>query len=1276
MMFDDDDDGVEPEFKAVNEYYFEVTKDEHVCFSILPFQFDENEKVGDCDSEKKVYLRGVMDKSLYPVHKQVVAWRVGLDCEQPNISVLSSEGNWIQLLNPWKCYQDKIARSILITIQMLHFVRKLHRYKRNLWDHLWDHLNEVFNKLGTKPVIDDLRKHHPLIKLFQERDPAFMKLKILHKFIGDITETNKQPRGSVTNLQFTGSDEPHERNNDSDCEDKDDNDDSDYSDNSNCDGDTNNDDGADTLCALCDDGGHLLSCIGQCKRAFHPRKEDGRESKCKTLGYTSAQLKEINSYLCKNCEYKQHQCFKCGELEPSAEPNAKVFKCNNPTCGHFYHPNCVSKLLEPDDSDGSFELAKRIMTGLSFTCPVHWCFECGRMEDRTQRSMQFAVCRRCPKSYHRECLPREISFKTKDKDFIQRAWKLSGIVIIYCLDHKICNTTGNAEKGHIKFPHTQKLTKVGDLANKKGKMVGKRKRSIDRCSHKSTNSLPREKIEHMQNSLEHMVLEPECSAMNLKEDLQIEPSSAEDSKRKKRKTSGPKKKRSSKTSYNIAKKCVDHSVQISNKLHSHVQPGDMQDNLMDNPPADKVAELDNAICRIPEDKDGDGKEKSPEHSGKAEDATNKDTSNENNDQIDMLGKIFVDIHAEVDQSKFKSRTENMELGENADGHDLIGQEISMGENQMYRSLCEQELRSGNEGKNASSESAKSGLANGVVTPDHIFDNLPEKLLHVAHVDKMNITDGPHTQLEYGCDKDREVNVGLVFQEEPNNERNDVLDKSFVDIHTEVDQSKFKSGSERSMDLGENATGHDSISGQEISMGENQMCRSLREQELRSGKGKTASSGSAKSGLGIGVVTPYHVDDNPPQKLLHAALLCIREKKRKEKLLHVTHVDNMTITDILQTEPEYGCDKDREVDAGHAFHEEPNSSRCDVNRKAMDIHTSGEKSRKRRELKKRAANGNNTDLDKNKRCNHIEDVKVAHCDDSSHQCPSNNKELVYEDHKFGNSGPSGSRCNDENGGAEVSEYKYRQSTEPSRREILTHSTRENSSNSKMARNSREKPRKHSPNRQRTYHDMYEHHPATNKQRHHTRYPSNRNYDQRSHVPLRPVLAPTDFDANQWYNPCSHRREPEHGITGWHSPHFHPGSPEYFTSDWHNPPNCLARTENVDYSSNVNNLPIRGYDERGNFVHGEYFDNFVHGEYHAMGFDPPAMYSLLPVRNNGTYQPHTHVRTEGLGAAYNGRNREYGARSNYTFASGPRRPAAGSVMDKYAPRLEQTNNRRRG
>ncbi|XP_039853738.1 uncharacterized protein LOC120712091 isoform X2 [Panicum virgatum] len=618
------------------------------------------------------------------VHKQVVAWRVGLDCEQPNISVLSTEGKWIKLLNPWKCYKHELARSILITVQMLHFVRRQHRYKRDLWDRLWDHLNEVFIKLGTKPAIYDLRKHHPLIKLFLERDQAFMKLKILHRFIGDITKTMEEALG--TKVQFTGSDEPRERNNgaDSEYDDDDGNDDSDYDEDINSVGDTNNDDGADTLCALCDDGGNLLSCIGRCKRSFHPRKEDGKESKCKTLGYTSAQLKEIDSYLCKNCEYKQHQCFKCGELEPSAEPNAKYF------------------------------------------LPMTW-----KKAERKLRKQH-------RKGFNSLC--------------ILGAW--------------------------ILWKHRNACVFEG----------------------------------------------------------------------------------------------VSPNLQIADKLHSQMQPGDMQDYLMDDSHVDKDAELDNEICRTPEDKDGDGKEKSSEHSVEAEDATNKDTSHENNERNDVLGQINVDIHAEVDQSKFKSRAE------------------------------------------------------------------------------------------------------------------------------------------RSMELRENADGHDSISGQEISIGENQMCQGMCEQESRSGKGKITRNKSAKSGLGNGV-TPNHVDDNP-----------------REKLLHVPHVDKMTNTNGLHPQPEYGCGKDQEVNGGHAF-QEPNSSRCNVNPEAMGIHTLGDKSRKRRELEKKSADDNSTDLDKKKRCSHIQDGKKAHCDDSSRQCHSLHKVLDYEDRKFGNSG-RGSRCYDENGAAEISEYKSRQSTGPS------------------------------------------------------------------------------------------------------------------------------------------------------------------------------------------------------------------------------------------------------
>ena len=84
----------------------------------------------------------------------------------------------------------------------------------------------------------------------------------------------------------------------------------------------------------------------------------------------------------------------------------KVFPCVSATCGHFYHPKCVSKLLHPSDVTKAEELCSKIAEGDSFTCPVHKCFECKQVEDKKVYELQFAICRRCPKAYHRKCLPR------------------------------------------------------------------------------------------------------------------------------------------------------------------------------------------------------------------------------------------------------------------------------------------------------------------------------------------------------------------------------------------------------------------------------------------------------------------------------------------------------------------------------------------------------------------------------------------------------------------------------------------------------------------------------------------------------------------------------------------------------------------------------------------------------------------------------------------------------------------------------------------------------
>ena len=51
-------------------------------------------------------------------------------------------------------------------------------------------------------------------------------------------------------------------------------------------------------------------------------------------------------------------------------------------------------------------LQKKIAAGESFTCPIHKCIVCKQVENKMDSDLQFAVCRRCPKSYHRKCLPR------------------------------------------------------------------------------------------------------------------------------------------------------------------------------------------------------------------------------------------------------------------------------------------------------------------------------------------------------------------------------------------------------------------------------------------------------------------------------------------------------------------------------------------------------------------------------------------------------------------------------------------------------------------------------------------------------------------------------------------------------------------------------------------------------------------------------------------------------------------------------------------------------
>ncbi|KAL6905881.1 hypothetical protein ACP4OV_003482 [Aristida adscensionis] len=227
----------------------------------------------------------------------------------------------------------------------------------------------------------------------------------------------------------------------------------------------------DDICAVCDNGGDVTCCEGGCQRSFHLSDKYSEESECRSvLGLTKEQAEIIinsdEDLICKNCEYKQHQCFACGSLGSSdLSSGAEVFQCGEDECGHFYHPKCVAELLYPDNEEAiHFEL--EVAIGEKFSCPVHECILCKEGEDKNDKDMQFAECRRCPTTYHRKCLPSDMHFETKKgrNGYMRRVWDMweepdgdiCDQILIYCLKHEIIRELGTPEKNHIIFPDAKK----------------------------------------------------------------------------------------------------------------------------------------------------------------------------------------------------------------------------------------------------------------------------------------------------------------------------------------------------------------------------------------------------------------------------------------------------------------------------------------------------------------------------------------------------------------------------------------------------------------------------------------------------------------------------------------------------------------------------------------------------------------------------------------------------------------------------------------------------
>jgi len=223
------------------------------------------------------------------------------------------------------------------------------------------------------------------------------------------------------------------------------------------------------VCAICDDGGSVTCCDGGCGRSFH--LDDGDEEEhadCREkLGLTLEQAKMIinmdEGFICKNCQYKQHQCFACGLLGSSDDKSSQpeVFQCSHDDCAHFYHPKCIAQLLYPNSEEATLFEVEVAAAREKFTCPVHECIECKGVENKNDRSMQFAVCRRCPTVYHRKCLPSDIIFKSRKgpNGSLQRAWDdiLPDRILIFCMKHKLVRKLRTPERNHIIFPEANEL---------------------------------------------------------------------------------------------------------------------------------------------------------------------------------------------------------------------------------------------------------------------------------------------------------------------------------------------------------------------------------------------------------------------------------------------------------------------------------------------------------------------------------------------------------------------------------------------------------------------------------------------------------------------------------------------------------------------------------------------------------------------------------------------------------------------------------------------------
>ncbi|XP_050375282.1 uncharacterized protein LOC126792847 [Argentina anserina] len=428
---------------SVSEYHFVDEKAECVSFHVLPLQWSDGERQGG--EKVKIFLHGTADNGFQIICKHVIAWKFDISSEEPEILVLSEGNSWIKLGKPRKSFEDTV-RSILITVHYIHYVT---RNPEKSVESAWNHLSEVFRFYAVKPSQRDLVDHMPLISDCVNRYCGLEESKFLAKLLEEKTMKRKlsdDDADARNKLKLIIDDKKDDKSDDAD--------------------DKDNDNLFGEVCALCDDGGKITCCEGGCLRSFHATEEAGAGSFCKSLGFKQNDIAGMQNFYCKNCEHKQHQCFICGKLGSSDKSSGavEVVSCVAQNCGRFYHPYCVAILLSLENGVPAEELVRKIAGGESFTCPIHKCFICKQGEIKKDRQLQFAVCMRCPKSYHRKCLPREIAFENQGEMLegrsITRAWDglLPNRILIHCTNHDIDIEIGTVGRDHIKFPDVKQNT--------------------------------------------------------------------------------------------------------------------------------------------------------------------------------------------------------------------------------------------------------------------------------------------------------------------------------------------------------------------------------------------------------------------------------------------------------------------------------------------------------------------------------------------------------------------------------------------------------------------------------------------------------------------------------------------------------------------------------------------------------------------------------------------------------------------------------------------------